>query len=69
LERKVQAAKKHSLERAQLEVDLQEHWDFQESFRDAYCDTIVKAISNKDVHLSFCLDAAGEWNIDLYLFI
>ena len=50
-------------------MDLQEHWDFQESFRDAYCDTIVMAISNKDVHLSFCLDAAGECNIDLYLFI
>jgi len=59
LEAKIQKAKKGSTARSQLEADLENHWEFQESFRDAYAQTIVKAIENADTDMSMALDGSG----------
>lgn len=59
LEGQIRKAKKGSTYRAQKEVDLERHWDMQEGFRDAYTQTVVKAIQNSDTDLSMALDASG----------
>lgn len=46
-------------ERERYEKELNLHWEYQESFRDKYCQTIVKAVENSDFDLSMHIDGAA----------
>jgi len=59
LDARIRKSKKGTTAREQLLADQEEHWRFQERFRDNYATTIVKAIENDDSRLSISLDGSG----------
>jgi hypothetical protein len=59
LEEKVHRNLKDPELREKYEKELSSHWEYQESFRDIYCRTIVKAVENEDFDLSMHCDAGA----------
>jgi hypothetical protein len=59
LEEKLRRSSKTPALRDKCEAELKAHWEYQESFRDQYCTTIVKAIENIAFDLSMHCDAGA----------
>jgi hypothetical protein len=59
LEEKLRRNLKDPAQRDKCEAELKAHWEYQESFRDQYCTTIVKAVENSAFDLSLHCDAGA----------
>jgi hypothetical protein len=70
LEEKIKRNSKNPDLRDKYEQELNAHWEYQEQFRDKYCNTIVKALENKEYDVSIHIDggAADGMNYSPYYF-
>lgn len=59
LEESIARCHKLPVQRRQHQAELEAHWQFQESLRDHYCSTIIKAVENKEFDLSMHVDGGA----------